>query len=134
VHIPNGDRPVEVLAVPDGSEVLVPDGAAVRAGTLVAAWDPHSVPILSDRARKVHLADLVEGQTVRTESDPAPGARQRVTLGPTSDLSPRIEIRPASAGEAAEIPLRTGAILGVVDGQDVVPATLLTRLPGEATG
>jgi DNA-directed RNA polymerase subunit beta' len=41
-----------------GSELLVEDGATVKAGQKVAVWDPHSVPVLSEAHGTVEFVDF----------------------------------------------------------------------------
>ena len=115
-----------------GSELLVEDGAAVKAGQKVAVWDPHSVPVLSEAHGTVEFVDFEEDISVKSEIDRATGAKTLVVL-PTSDtnLHPQIIIR-GKNGEIDQHDIPTNAIVMVTDGMKVSPGMLLAKTPREA--
>ena len=120
-----------------GSELLVEDGATVKAGQKVAVWDPHSVPVLSEAHGVVEFVDFEEDISVKSEIDRATGAKTLVVL-PTSDtnLHPQIIIRGKGADggnvvlDQHDIP--TNAIVMVSDGMKASPGMLLAKTPREA--
>ena len=115
-----------------GSELLVEDGSAVKAGQKVAVWDPHSVPVLSEAHGTVEFVDFEEDISVKSEIDRATGAKTLVVL-PTSDtnLHPQIIIR-GKNGEIDQHDIPTNAIVMVSDGMKVSPGMLLAKTPREA--
>ena len=115
-----------------GSELLVEDGAVVKAGQKVAVWDPHSVPVLSEAHGTVEFVDFEEDISVKSEIDRATGAKTLVVL-PTSDtnLHPQIVIR-GKDGEIDQHDIPTNAIVMVSDGMKVSPGMLLAKTPREA--
>ena len=115
-----------------GSELLVEDGAVVKAGQKVAVWDPHSVPVLSEAHGTVEFVDFEEDISVKSEIDRATGAKTLVVL-PTSDtnLHPQIIIR-GKSGEIDQHDIPTNAIVMVTDGMKVSPGMLLAKTPREA--
>ena len=123
-----------------GAELTVEDGAEVKAGTRVATWDPHSVPVLSEAHGEVVFVDFEEDVSVRTETDRQSGAKTLMVLdAKDSNLHPRIEIRGKDANDpkgkakildAHDIP--TGAIVMVTDHQKAAPGMLLAKTPREA--
>ena len=120
-----------------GSELLVEDGATVKAGQKVATWDPHSVPVLSEAHGTVEFVDFEEDISVKSEIDRATGAKTLVVL-PTSDtpLHPRIVIRGKEGKETNKVldqhDIPTNAIVMVTDGMKVSPGMLLAKTPREA--
>ena len=64
-------RELEKYDVPDGAELMVEDGQQVTRGTMLCEWDPHIIPILAEVGGKVRFEDIVEGETMRIENDPA---------------------------------------------------------------
>ena len=120
-----------------GSELLVEDGAKVKAGQKVASWDPHSVPVLSEAHGRVEFVDFEEDITVKSEIDRATGAKTLVVL-PASDTSlhPQIVIRGKSGKDADAVldqhDIPTNAIVMVTNGMKVSPGMLLAKTPREA--
>ena len=120
-----------------GSELLVEDGATVKAGQKVATWDPHSVPVLSEAHGIVEFVDFEEDVSVKSEIDRATGAKTLVVL-PTSDtnLHPQIVIRGKDGADANKMldqhDIPTNAIVMVTNGMKVSPGMLLAKTPREA--
>ena len=141
IYDDSGKTPKEVERIPMqiGTSLLVEDGAKVKADDIIATWDPHSVPILSEVKGKVRFDDFIEGDTVETTSDEATGAHGLVAIEPRSDAHPSITIlgidpEDPKAGivprETYSIPV--GAHIMVEDGANVTPGEILARTPRQA--
>ena len=116
-----------------GATLLVNEGEAVKKGTKVAVWDPHSVPVLSEAAGTIEFFDFEEDVSVKTETDRATGAKTLVVLDAReSNLHPRIEIRTPDGKLADSHDIPTGAIVMVRDGMQAKPGMLLAKTPREA--
>ncbi|MGN0851878.1 MAG: DNA-directed RNA polymerase subunit beta', partial [Kiritimatiellia bacterium] len=132
----NGQTRLDSYPLQMGSVLEVKDGAAVKKGMKVAAWDPHSVPVLSEEHGTIEFEDFEEDVSVRTETDRVTGAKTLVVL-PTSEsnLHPRILIRAKDGDgemktlDSHDIP--TGAIVMVRDGMKASPGMLLAKTPRE---
>jgi DNA-directed RNA polymerase subunit beta' len=124
-----------------GTRLMVKEGAKVSPGQLVADWDPFAQPIISELGGTARFVDLVDGMTVREETDEATGLSARVVVDPRSsskaaaDLKPAIEIVDSSGkvlklpnGSSASYVLPTGAILSVSDGDKIEPGDSLARV------
>jgi len=72
IHAEDG-RELESYIMVLGSVINVPDGGHVTKGQSIAQWDPHNVPILTERAGKIRFVDMVQGVTVKKEVDEATG-------------------------------------------------------------
>ena len=119
-----------------GTTLLVEDGQEVKKGQRVAAWDPHSVPVLSEAAGTIQFLDFEEDVSVKTETDRATGAKTLVVLDTKeSNLHPRIAIR--GKGEDGVVKMLDqhdipkGAIVMVRDGMKATPGMLLAKTPRE---
>ncbi|MBX3481815.1 MAG: DNA-directed RNA polymerase subunit beta', partial [Caulobacter sp.] len=141
IQVDGKDR--ETYKPPYGAKLKVKDGDQVKRGARVAEWDPYTTPIITEVAGRVRAEDLVEGFSVREETDEATGIAQRVvsdwrTGSKGTDLRPAIGIldseggyqRLASGGEARYL-LSVGAILSVADGDEVKPGEIIARIPTE---
>jgi DNA-directed RNA polymerase subunit beta' len=127
------DRPLEEHTIQYGAQLLSKNGQAVSGGQIIARWDAHMVPILATAAGVVKHADLVVGETLRTEEDRS-GFKRQMVIEHKGELHPRIIIENED-GKILEfhyIPART--YVEVENGDVVVPGMMLARRPREAGG
>ncbi|MEE2849608.1 MAG: DNA-directed RNA polymerase subunit beta', partial [Pseudomonadota bacterium] len=132
----------ETHKAPYGARIRVKDGDEVKKNQRLAEWDPYTTPILTEVGGVVRFEDLVEGLSVKEETDEATGIAQRVV----SDwrASPRgSDLRPAmgvtlgdayaklSSGSDARYLLPVGAVLSVSNGDEVKPGEIIARVPTE---
>ncbi len=114
------------------------DGAAVRKGTALYQWDPHSQSILADVKGYAHYEDVVEGATLKIEKDPVSNQDRRIILEHKGELHPQIIIRTKAKKNSGEIvaayPIPERAFIQVTDAQKVAPGDLLAKSPREITG
>ncbi|HEY3815491.1 MAG TPA: DNA-directed RNA polymerase subunit beta' [Caulobacteraceae bacterium] len=142
VSVDGKDR--ETYKAPYGARLKVKDGAKVIKGQRMAEWDPYTTPIITEVGGKVRFEDLVDGLSVREETDEATGIANRVIAdwraSPRgSDLRPATSVldghgkykKLANGGDARML-LPVGAILSVGDGDDVKPGEVLARIPTES--
>ncbi len=142
VQIEGKDR--ESYKLPYGARLKVKEGATVKRGQRLAVWDPYTTPVITEVAGKVRAEDLVEGFSVREETDEATGIANRVVAdwraSPRgSDLRPAMAVvgddgayKKLSSGGDARYLLPMGAILSVGDGDEVKPGDVLARLPTDS--
>ena len=129
---------------PYGAKLKVKDGDKVKRGARLADWDPYTTPIITEVAGRIRAEDLVDGISVREETDEATGIANRVVAdwrasARGSDLRPALAVldadgaykRIASGGEARYL-LPSGAILSVGDGDEVKPGEVIARIPTES--
>ena len=145
-------KELATLKVPYGARVHVKEGDAVKRGTKLAQWDPYTRPILTEVTGKVDFEDLIEGASVREQTDEMKGTTNRVIVdwraSPRSaDLKPAIvvkdgkgkPIKVARGGDARYL-LPVDAILSVEPGAEVKAGDVLARIPtssarsGDITG
>ena len=125
-----------------GARLRKRDGEPVRAGEVMAEWDPFMTPIITEIAGIVRFGDVVEGETMTEEVDPNTGMSTRIikTMKQAADRRPRLSVKD-QAGETKERPrggaaryqLPEGAYLAVLDGQEVRPGDVMARIPRETT-
>ena len=138
--------------VPYGARVHVDEGDTVKRGTKLAQWDPYTRPILTEASGKVDFEDLIEGASVREQTDEMKGTTNRVIVDwratpRSADLKPAIVIKDgkgkpikvARGGDARYL-LPAETILSVEPGADVKAGDVLARIPmssarsGDITG
>jgi len=137
----------ERYKLPYGAELQVKDGAKVTAGELVATWDPHTHPVVTEMAGILRFVDFVDGVTVQTRTDDVTGLtslevmdpKQRPTSG--KDLRPMIKLVDAKGNDVniagtklpANYVLPAGAVVSVQDGAEVGVGDVLARIPQESS-
>ena len=62
--------------VPYGAVLSIEDGSMVEGGQIVAQWDPHTHPIITEVAGVVHFSDLIDGVTMNRQTDEVTGFEQ----------------------------------------------------------
>jgi len=119
------------LGVPYGATLRVQDGQEVKLGQVLYQWDPYTAPILTDRAGRVQLIDVVEGRTVHEEVDDKTGKREmKLVDDREKQLQPHARIV-SENGEVRDFILPTGGFLLIADGQTVFPGDVLCKIPQE---
>ncbi|MDH3693790.1 MAG: DNA-directed RNA polymerase subunit beta' [Gammaproteobacteria bacterium] len=137
----------ERYKVPYGAMLEVSDGDKVVVGKMIASWDPHTHPIITDVDGEVLFADLVEGVTVNKQTDEYTGLSTYVVLdskqrrGTAQDIRPTITLVD-DAGEplkltGTDVPARynmpAGAIIMVENGSTIGAGDVLARIPQESS-
>ena len=134
--------------VPYGATLQVMDGNPVKAGKVVATWDPHTRPIITEYSGKVHFENVEAGVTVATQIDEVTGLATLVVIDPkrrgsatSKGLRPQVklldekgkEVKLAGSDAPVNISFPVGAIITVKDGQDVGVGEVLARIPQESS-
>ncbi len=128
-----------------GAKLLKKDGSTVKAGQILAEWDPYTIPIITEKEGTAHYVDLVEGISMREIIDESTGIGSKVVMdwkqqSGGSNLRPRITLRDAD-GEVINLPnglearyfMSMNAILSVENGNKVKAGAVLARIPRESS-
>jgi len=137
----------ERYKLPYGAVLQVNDGDAIEAGDIVANWDPHTHPIVTEVGGKIKFSEMTEGMTVLKQTDDLTGVTSYEVIDPSErrgsarELKPMIElvdgkgkpIKLAGTEVPARYSLQAGAIVTVEDGQKVGVGDVLARIPQESS-
>ena len=128
-----------------GAKLLKKDDSIVKAGQILAEWDPYTIPIITEKEGTAHYVDLVEGISMRETIDESTGIGSKVVMdwkqqSGGSNLRPRITLRDAD-GEVINLPnglearyfMSMNAILSVENGSKVKAGAVLARIPRESS-
>ena len=132
--------------VPYGATLLVNDGLPVKAGKVLATWDPMTRPIITEYAGTIRFENVEEGVTVARQVDEVTGLSTLVVIDPkrrgtsTKSARPQVkllndsgeEVKIAGTEHAVTISFQVGALLMVQDGQKVSVGEVLARIPTES--
>ncbi len=136
-------RERERYKVPYGAILQVDDGSQVEGGKLVATWDPHTHPIITEVKGTLQFVDITEGITAQSETDEITGLSALIIIDPKQrpaggkDLRPMLKLVDENGKDlniaGTEIPahyyLPGGAIVTVSDNAEVGIGDVLARIP-----
>ena len=130
--------------VPYGAIMTIKPDQQVKAGTILANWDPLTRPIITEYAGQVKFENIEEGLTVAKQMDEVTGLSTLVVIDPkrrgaTKVVRPLVKLIDSSGKEvkipgtdhAVTIGFQVGALIQVRDGQEVGPGEVLARIPIE---
>ncbi|MFP8778312.1 DNA-directed RNA polymerase subunit beta' [Hydrogenophaga sp. RWCD_12] len=143
IHDEHG-RERERHKVPYGAILAVKADQSIKAGAILANWDPLTRPIITEFAGQVKFENVEEGLTVAKQVNDVTGLSSLVVIDPKHRGSAKV-VRPLvklldAQGQEVKIPgtdhsvtvgFQIGALLEVRDGQDVGPGHVLARIPVE---
>jgi DNA-directed RNA polymerase subunit beta' len=122
-------RELEVHTLVIGSVISTPDGGKVKKGEAFVQWDPYNVPILSEKAGKIKFHDIIEGVTMKQETDETTSQEAMVIIDHKEDLHPQIVIVDSKGEAVANYLIPSGAHVVVNEGDQIVAGTLMAKTP-----
>ncbi|MBE2897251.1 DNA-directed RNA polymerase subunit beta' [Pasteurellaceae bacterium HPA106] len=141
-------RTKESYKVPYGASLSKQNGDEVKAGEIIANWDPHTMPIIAEVEGKLEFADIIDGVTVTRQTDELTGLSsvvvqdvgERATAG--KDLRPALRVLDSKGNpvllSGTDVPaqyfLPGKAIVTLDDGAEIHIGDPLARIPQESAG
>jgi len=133
--------------VPYGATLVAADGTQVKAGHVLATWDPHTRPIITEYAGTVKFENVEEGTTVAKQIDEITGLSTLVVIDPkrrgsaSKGLRPQVklinesgeEVKIAGTDHSVNITFQVGSIITVRNGLQVQVGEVLARIPQETS-
>lgn len=143
IHDEHG-RERERHKVPYGATLAVKADQQIKAGVILANWDPLTRPIITEFAGTVKFENVEEGLTVAKQVDEVTGLSTLVVIDPkrrgaAKVIRPQVKLIDATGNEvkipgtdhSVTIAFQVGSLVQVRDGQDVGPGEVLARIPVE---
>ncbi|MBP9798784.1 MAG: DNA-directed RNA polymerase subunit beta' [Sterolibacterium sp.] len=135
--------------VPYGATLHGDDGKHVKAGAVLATWDPHTRPIVTEYAGTVKFENVIEGATVAKQIDDVTGLSTLVVIdgkrssgkSQAKGVRPQVklideqgqEVKIHGTEHSVAITLQVGSLITVKDGQVVSVGDVLARIPQESS-
>ncbi len=140
-------RERERYKIPYGATLTVKEGDSVEAGKIVATWDPHTHPVITEVAGSLKFNDFIDGVTVQRQTDEITGLSSLVVTDPkqrgaaAKDLRPMVKLVDGKGKDlciaGTEVPavyyLPAGAIVTFDDGAAVNVGDVIARIPQETS-
>ena len=130
--------------VPYGAILTVKADQSIKAGAILANWDPLTRPIITEFAGQIRFENVEEGLTVAKQLDEVTGLSTLVVIDPkrrgaAKVVRPQVKLVDAQGNEvkipgtdhSVTIGFQIGALIQVRDGQQVGPGEVLARIPVE---
>jgi DNA-directed RNA polymerase subunit beta' len=144
IVISDNGRERERHKVPYGAVLTIKPDEVVKAGKILANWDPLTRPIITEYAGQVKFENVEEGLTVAKQVDEVTGLSTLVVIDPKRRGSAKVvrpqvklidangqEVKIPGTDHAVTIGFQVGALIQVRDDQDVGPGEVLARIPVE---
>jgi DNA-directed RNA polymerase subunit beta' len=140
-------RERELYKLPYGAVISVKEGDKVDAGSIVAKWDPHTHPIVTEMKGTVTYVGMEEGITIKRQTDELTGLTNIEVLDAKDRPAAGKDIRPAvkmvgidgkdlllpGTDVPAQYFLPANALVGVADGAQVGVGDVIARIPQETS-
>ncbi|MES9956700.1 MAG: DNA-directed RNA polymerase subunit beta' [Sedimenticola sp.] len=140
-------RERERYKVPYGAAIKVSEGDAVEGGQLIAGWDPHTHPVITEVEGVLQFVEFVDGVSVQSQVDDVTGLASLMIIDPKQRPSAGKDMRPmvklvdekgkdlniAGTDIPAHYYLPAGAVVSVADGATVKVGDTLARIPQESS-
>jgi DNA-directed RNA polymerase subunit beta' len=140
-------RERERYKIPYGAILTVENDSTVETGQVVANWDPHTHPIITEVAGYIRFIDLIDGVTMNRQTDEITGltnivitdSKQRGASG--KELRPMVKLVDDRGHDLclvgttlpANYFLPTNAILNLEDGAKLGVGDVIARIPQETS-
>jgi len=132
--------------VPYGATLAHIDGNVIKAGAILATWDPLTRPIITEYAGTIRFENVEEGVTVAKQIDEVTGLSTLVVIdakrrsAASKGVRPQVklldakgeEVKIAGTDHSVNISFPVGALITVRDGQEVAVGEVLARIPQES--
>ena len=148
IVVDDSGRERERHKIPYGAVLNIQDGSKAKAGQVLAMWDPHTRPIITEYAGEVRFENVEEGVTVAKQIDDVTGLSTLVVIDPkrrgtaqSKGLRPQVKLL-NEKGQEVKIPnsdtpvnytFQIGAIITVKNGQQASIGEVLARIPQESS-
>ena len=130
--------------VPYGAILNIKADQQIKAGLVLANWDPLTRPIITEFAGQAKFENVEEGVTVAKQVDEVTGLSTLVVIDPkrrgsTKVVRPQVKLLDANGNEvkipgtdhSVTIGFQVGSLIQIRDGQDLAPGEVLARIPVE---
>jgi DNA-directed RNA polymerase subunit beta' len=140
-------RERERYKLPYGAVLHVEDGTEVTGGQVVANWDPHTHPVITEVEGVLRFVDFVDGVTVQKKTDEVTGLSSLEVIDPKQrppagkDIRPMVKLVDEKGKDlniaGTDIPahyyLPANAVVNVQDSANVEVGDVLARIPQESS-
>ena len=134
-------RERERYPIPYGAVLTVEDGDSVEPGQVIATWDPHYHPIISEVNGYVRYVEMEEGRSVRTQTDEETGLSILSVIPESERPEAGMQLRPGILVTRTKVRLKdvlvnyslpAGASVLLDEGARVTEGEVIAKVPQES--
>lgn len=129
-------KEIESYKIVSGTVLPFKDEEKVEIGDIIAMWDPHNIPIISEKGGIIAFKDMIPGVTIKKEIDYITGSISNIIIDHKEDLNPNIyilESKEIGSKVIASYSIPTGAQVVIEEGSHISPGALLAKTPRSAS-
>lgn len=122
-----------------GARLFFKDGSEIKAGDLIAEWDPYSIPIVSEVEGFIRYKNLIESRNYLEQVDEVTGLSRKVVVE-SKYATPKIEVVDDKGGQLKNVSgqaivynLPVEANIMVNDGDKIFAGDVLVKIPRATT-
>lgn len=124
---------IEEYKINYGAKIKVSDKAKVKVKEVIAEWDPHTIPIITEHAGTAKFMDVKEGETLHEERNKVTGIIERKIIEHRgSKRNPRIIIE-RKGKQLANYPLPTDTVIIVEPKEEIMAGDIIAKIHKEAS-
>ena len=125
-----------------GARLRVTDDQMVNRESLLAEWDPYTIPIITEVSGRVKFGDIIEGLTMTEQVDEVTGLSRKVIVeykDKDTEIRPRVSIKDEQGktikvGDSdARYLLPVGANIMVKEGEEISAGDVIAKIPRGTT-
>jgi len=125
-----------------GARLRVTDDQMVNRESLLAEWDPYTIPIITEVSGRVKFGDMIEGLTMTEQVDEVTGLSRKVIVEykeKDTEIRPRVSIKDEQGktikiGDSdARYLLPVGANIMVKEGEEIRAGDVIAKIPRGTT-
>ncbi len=126
-------RELERHKIPYGASIVIREGDMLERRAVMCIWDPHLTPILAEKPGIIRFQDIVEGETVRIDSE-SKETEKFIVVEHRGDKNPQLIIEDDEGKIIEYHYLPAKARIEVKEGDAIKAGALLARRPRELSG
>ncbi|VFP80945.1 DNA-directed RNA polymerase subunit beta' [Buchnera aphidicola (Cinara kochiana kochiana)] len=138
----------ESYKIPYGSILTKGEGEKINAGEIIARWDPHTIPVITEVSGYIQFIDMIDGQSITKQTDELTGLSSIIILDISErniqgkDLKPALKIIDKNGSDIfipgtdmpAQYFLPGKSIVQLDNGIKISSGDTLARVPQESVG
>jgi len=133
ITLENKGKIIEEYKINYGSKIKLADKTKVKVTDIIAEWDPHTIPIITEYNGAAKFIDVKEGETLHEERNKVTGIIERKIIEHRgSKKNPKIVIE-HKGKQLASYPLPTDTVIIVEPKEEILAGDIIAKIHKEAS-
>ncbi|MCG2726684.1 MAG: DNA-directed RNA polymerase subunit beta' [Elusimicrobia bacterium] len=133
IYLESRGKVIEEYKINYGAKIKISDKERVKVKDIIAEWDPHTIPIITEHDGAAKFMDVKEGETLHEERNKVTGIIERKIIEHRgSKRNPRITIE-NKGKNLATYPLPTDTVIIVEPKEKIIAGDVIAKIHKEAS-